>query len=516
MKKTAALALFILLLVMTAGTASGETGGGKAYSPIGTVVKDETVYVNLAGDGTVQQMSVVNRLETPEDGTYTDYGSYKQVTNLTNEAIPNVNGDKISWNLDADAQGFYYQGALQGGEPPFLFAVKYTLNGADTQAKDLIGKSGAVKMTLKALPNAKAKEYYRKNYMCQIQAELDLDKCGNIDAPKGNSVVAGKTRTVSFMALPEKEAEFTIGLDARDFAFGGFTITALPFDAGKMIDVDTKDLNDGIDDMEDGVDDMIDGTEDLRDGLKDLADGMGDLASGAKDARSGLKTYKKGLQDYTGGVSQLYGNAVKIAKGLSDLKANAEDLKNGYAGLKSGVKGVFSALSAGAPPELAGQISYLSDKLDAYGEGLNAFLNGVGSIFAGMDALCDGIKKLDKNGGKLIPGLTSIVNGMGELTDGLTKAASEMKKLPNEVKKLINGQKDLKDGIAEARDKFDDFTMGDASAKPVSFASDKNSVRSVQFIYKTEEIEKDEDEKEAPASADKEKGFFEKFTDLFK
>ena len=51
---------------------------------LAAVEKNEIVYANLEADGSGRQVIVVNRFESDEAQTVTDYGSYDKLTNLTN------------------------------------------------------------------------------------------------------------------------------------------------------------------------------------------------------------------------------------------------------------------------------------------------------------------------------------------------------------------------------------------------------------------------------------------------
>lgn len=55
-------------------------------------------------------MYVVNHLETPADGVYTDYGNYTDIQNLTDSQEPTVKGDEISFTRSKSEKGLYYQG----------------------------------------------------------------------------------------------------------------------------------------------------------------------------------------------------------------------------------------------------------------------------------------------------------------------------------------------------------------------------------------------------------------------
>ncbi len=520
-KKLTAMALGILLAAAPAGIALGLSDSpaaakNTAIAESQTVSKDETVYFKLDASGALMGTDVVNRIDTPAAGSYTDYGTYTSVVNLANDAKAQVSGDEIIWQLEADPKGFYYQGTLSDAQPPLLVAVTYMLDGQAITPTDLAGKSGKVAIHVEAKPNSTANQSYVTNYFTQFQASLDLDRCQDIDAQGATTILTGRSKSFAYTVMPGKSASFTISFMTDEFSFDGFTMTAMPFDQKAMTGIDTEGMREDIDKMADGAQKLVDGTEELRDGLKELADGVDKMADGAADAKSGLSTYRGGVKDYTYGVATLSAKAKDIAAGLKELAANGKALKANYDQLNAGVDGLLAAMAPLAPPETAGQIPVLRAKLTAYGQGLGSYTDGISQIAAGMKAFSDGLSKLKGGSPELLSGLGQIINGMSSLSNGLATTSKEMAKLPDEVQKLVDGQTEFKDGIEEAGKTFDQFDFGNnPDAAPVSFVSDRNHPRSVQFIYKTGEIAAAE-EREQTQQTPRDKGFFEKLADLFR
>ncbi len=520
-KKIAALLLSLLLVAAPAGIAAGLSAGPveaanavKAEPQV--VTKDETVYFSLDASGALAGAEVVNRIDTPVAGSYTDYGSYSAIVNLTNGAKPNVSGEEITWQLDADPKGFYYQGTLAGAQPPMLVAVTYTLDGQAIAPADLAGKPGRIAIHVEVTPNNEANQAYVKNYFGQIQASLDLDRCRDIEAQGATVILNGRSKSLAYTMMPGKSLSFTIQFTTDEFSFGGFTLTAMPFDQKAMTGIDTAGLREDIDKMADGAQKLVDGTEDLRDGLKQLASGVDKLADGASSAKSGLSTYRGGVKEYTNGVAALSAKAKEIAAGLNELAANGKGFKANYDKLSGGVNGLLESILPLAPPDMAKQIPDLQDQLTDYGKGLGSYMDGITQIAGGMQAFSDGLAKLKGGNPELLSGLGQIINGMSSLSDGLASASKEMAKLPGEVQKLVDGQTEFKEGIDKAGETFDKFDFGnDPDAAPVSFVSERNHPRSVQFISRTAEIVLP-DEKEPAQQSVQEKGFFEKLADLFR
>ena len=120
MKKSLIWALALLLALPA--LAMGE----EAPAPL---VKDETVYAMLDASGAAQNVLVVSRIETPEEGRYVDYGAYEQIAAMVSGVTPVVEGETIAWELPADEAGFYSVGTPSEAELPVTLEVVYALDG---------------------------------------------------------------------------------------------------------------------------------------------------------------------------------------------------------------------------------------------------------------------------------------------------------------------------------------------------------------------------------------------------
>jgi hypothetical protein len=88
--------------------------------------------------------------------------------------------------------------------------------------------------------------------------------------------------------------------------------------------------------------------------------------------------------------------------------------------------------------------------------------------------------------------------------------------MPAAAEDLVTGETQLKTGIDSAGDAVSSFVYSDTGSKQVSFVSDRNAnVRSVQFIFKTDELKAAPSPAEETIQAPEEKGFFKKLFSLF-
>lgn len=109
--------------------------------------KNETVYVNMASNGEVTSKVVTDWLHTDKVQTYiddkTDLSDIKNVKSNV-EPVKNKDGS-YRWNMEST--DLYYRGTTDK-ELPVNFKITYYLDGKETEAKDIAGKKGQVKMVV--------------------------------------------------------------------------------------------------------------------------------------------------------------------------------------------------------------------------------------------------------------------------------------------------------------------------------------------------------------------------------
>ncbi len=457
-----------------------------------TVVKDETVYVTLTSTGEAKETIVVNRLEAGKLGSYEDYGSYSDIVNLSGGESPVQDGDKLTWNLDAYPEGFYYQGKVENGQIPFHMTVSYALDGEPISPEELAGKSGKVEMTLSIKTNPDAQTYFQNNFMCQVQVPLDLSMASDVAAPGAMAkVISGKTATLAYMAMPGSEAEYTVSFIAKEFHMDSIMATCSQSDVSGILGTDLNTIRDGINQLKDGQDQIISGTQQLKNGLGSLGTGVGQLKDGANSIKSGADGLASGLHQYADGLEQSIADLAPIIQALEGAAQNPPD----FDGLKTGLAGILGSMGQLAMQLPDGQekvqILQSIQGIQTQLEGMSGQLEQFQTLFGQLSALADDLGKMDdavSAGKELAAGADGLAAGVGELRDGLSSLHSNILGLPGQVQKLIDGQTGIRNGIQEATSVFDQFgNLGEGEI--VSFAAPGKIVpRSVQFLLTTDAI----------------------------
>jgi X-X-X-Leu-X-X-Gly heptad repeat protein len=521
--------------------------GALLISPTATVTaapspiqKDENVFAILATDGSLKSAYIVNDYE-PSAPQLEDYGDYTGVTNLTDDKYIALEGDKVS-SHDAVTS---YEGVLDTAKAkkafPWNVSITYTLDGKKQDASQLAGKSGAIKINIKADKNESADALFYDHYALQISLSLNKEKCTSITAKDATIVNAGADKTLSFNKMPGKSADYTIEFTATDFEMGAISLNAVPL----SMTLDTSEF-----------DKMTDEFKPLTDAITKLADGSSELSNGAKQLQTGLDrlategvTLRKGSSDILSALKQIADNL----KGIDQLTAEigkVEQLKTGSDAFKQGLQQVNEGLKQlgkddeqtqqllayiqqayAQDPSVMGLLQLYNGKMQALNQQLSPALDQLNTSYTqindGITAIATSIAQLSKLQ-ELVTGLNTLATeyakfdtGIQAYTGGIVDVKSGYTKIQSAITQLSDGLNTMKNetsGIdTQVKDKItaavDSFTGGTYEIK--SFASPKNTnTASVQFIMRTDSITIPEKPAENKQEAPK-KNVWEKLLELF-
>lgn len=227
--------------------------------------------------------------------------------------------------------------------------------------------------------------------------------------------------------------------------------------------------------INDGVNAMANGIGQGGDMLSQFKEGVNALNSNYAELQNGIAAYTGGADSLSAAYGEIHQGILQLNEGAGQLNAGAQELKN-----KGG------ELYAGADA-LRGGITEVSGGLSELSLGTGGLLSGAAELKSGAEQLSSGTKEL--------------AEGASELHDGTSELRSETKNIDTDMDEEI--QKML-----------DEYRSSDFEY--VSFTDKRNTnVNSVQFVIRTENVEKQEvivpEEKEEI----KEEGFFDKLVGLF-
>ena len=343
------------------------------YGDINPNNKEENVYINLKDDGSVEGIYVVNEFNVGAQKTITDYGKYSSILNLSTEDNIKMDGDKVTFKTD-DSGMFYYQGNVDSTKIPWDITFSYYLDDKEIQASDLAGKSGKLKIEVSIKDNKDMEDTYFDNYLLQMTASLDSEKCKDIISEEATIANVGETKQLTYTILAGSETDITIETNITDFEMSPITINAVP-------------MNIAIDDID--VSDLKDNLIELKDGIEKIDDGSGKLYDGSKTLSSASKTLLDGTSSLASGVEKLESGSKTLKEVMNKLEANSSSLTNGSKEVLDALNKINSALDSLATA--SSQIQTLVDGSNEYATNMQKLADGNNEIYKEVNPILDSI-----------------------------------------------------------------------------------------------------------------------------
>lgn len=248
-----------------------------------TYASDETVYVNLDHYGGIQDIRVVKGVATNGVDWVEDLGDYQEVLPMTTRLTPEQEEGRLVWDVrDLDSDRFYYECVMdpaQAAALPWTFDVSYQLNGKPVEAMDCAGAEGLVSITIHAIPNANALQYYQDNLALMVATGVDLDETTSIQAPGAQIQAMGNYKMVAFMAMPGAEETFQLQVGSKAFESTGLVMMMVPGTLEQLETIaDLRELKDKTEDAE----------EDMYHSMRELLAMMTGMQGGLRSIQRGL------------------------------------------------------------------------------------------------------------------------------------------------------------------------------------------------------------------------------------
>lgn len=206
------------------------------------VSKNETVYVNLDAEGKVINKTVTDWLHTDTAQTYIDdISDLNNIQNVKDDIVPVKNSDgSIRWNMQNT--DLYYRGSTER-ELPVNFKISYYLNGKETTAEKIAGKSGQVKMVV-TMNNESSREVEINGKKTTIYTPfivaggmiLDESVFSNVTVENGKTIGDGSKEIALLIGTPGLKESLNLS-DEILKQLGGFDFTStytITFDTQKF------------------------------------------------------------------------------------------------------------------------------------------------------------------------------------------------------------------------------------------------------------------------------------------
>ncbi|MDO4168995.1 MAG: hypothetical protein Q4D45_03760 [Lachnospiraceae bacterium] len=437
-------------------------------------------------DNYLLQISMTMDMEKTEhlkakDATLADVGGDKQIGYMV------MPGKDANITLSADVKDFEMEG-IQISAVPFSMAID--LPDTDSMTDDMKKLSDAI-------------------------GQLNS---GTKELAKGVDSLNSGTG-----ALAQGTAQFVQGLNTLDGQSGNLVAASAKIDSA--LNTISQSIS-GIDmGSLDQLGTLCNGMNQMAGSLDQLASGLGGIESAYANGYANLKGAINNILEISqsrlnevkenypddatvGELVESYQAAKRVKSVYQDEKNKLEkpmqigELESGIRKTSSGLKQMSSQLKDASGKtdmkksmqQLSSGMSTLSKNYSQFHNGLKAYTGGVGKLAQAGESLAQGAYRLSE-------GTKKLNQGTGQLADGTNQLHINTKDMPKEVQKQI-------DDAVKEYDKSD--------FKPVSFTSNKNKdVEQVQFVLKTEKIEKQE-VKKVKAQENTDTSIWTKIKNLFK
>lgn len=399
------------------------------------VTKDETVYTNLAPDGTVVKVNVTDHIHSAmPEVRIRDITNLKNVKDTRTDLSPVTEQGEMFW--DMSSTDLYYAGNSEQA-PPINVKIRYTLDGKELSADQIKGKSGDITIDV-AVENNIEKIYNGVSYRCPLMLMggmiLPIANFDNIKVTNGLILGDGERQVVFFMGIPGMDeslglsdlggelkdmvpdySHFTVTAKAEEFTLGNIMMAGVPFSSIRAL----------------GGEELYESLEGIKGVMTDIDAVMASVAGlGVQDLIQmiyGDATQAQQLLNAVSDAQSLYQENQALILALSDF-ASEENLQK----MEDLLTDIQNIDTSGIQPLVDSQI-------------YQQWLNWLSSLGGGIGSTAD-----------LLRDLQEVKPVLDQLNEALAKpeVASAMENLPETTARLKN----LVDAMNNSQELFDRMT----------------------------------------------------------
>ena len=440
MNKRITSGLLALLLALGCALPTSAAGLDASY--------DETYYATLDYYGGLQDSSVVKSYRLNGQASVTDYGTYDEVVNLSDQTQPVVEGGRVVFTPQAGTSGkFYFEGKTKRPyeELPWTISLSYKLNGAPILAEDLAGKTGLVEIILDITPNPRAGAYAKQNLVLTAATAFNDDDITSLEAPGAEVQLLGNLRTVLFAVLPGEEQHFSIRVGSDAFESAGIVFLAVPATLQQLDQVARlrevkEETEDSLDAMDASLDIILDTLEGMSGSLSTAAGGLDRLnaARGTVSSRKeDIYAAGDGLHDLDAARAILSGGADGLSQSADQALASLDALSAALGALDR-----YGAVSAQAVEDANVILNDLNAALQDLGPQLEAIRQTVGKLQSDSQKLSTLLAQVEKNDQRAVEVASDLQWNLEYLQDTVEDMEVDLERLERALR-LTTGIKPL-------------------------------------------------------------------------
>lgn len=413
-----------------------------------TVETDESVYINIDYYGAPTNTRIVKGVSLNGHTEFTDFGSYADVYNMSTYDEPVIKDNSVYWKLsDTSKQRFYYECIPTDNvniQMPWNFDVSYKLNGVSVKAEDCAGANGLVEITIHAVPNSYASDYYKNNMMLVCGTGIDMSKALSIDAPGAQIQSVGTYKLVVFMGMPGEESTFTVRIGSDNFENMGMFMFMTPATLSSLDII--SDLKDVKDRLSNSSDSLYSGMSSMLDTMQSMQNGMGTMSSGI----SGINAVRQQLIKDRGTIDPKTDAALTALEKLTgesdSLIPELNNTKDTLVKLNSTTNSILNTLE-----ESGADITEYQTLL----QNIRTSLNNLEDLMDDLD---------DKTGSEWLY-ISELQNDLSNMKKDLKNIQDDMKELSSRIKDLNAMNNAINGAMASVLDKLYDDGNGVISAE---------------------------------------------------
>ena len=399
------------LLLALAMIPGGGGTSAEAWAAPKAVSADETMYVNLDWYGQPEAVNVVKGCSLNGLRSFTDYGTYLNVENMSTMDAPEISGDQVKWNLSQDAgERFYYKCAMdpEQVELAWNFDISYKLNGVPANADELAGASGLVEIHIEAEPNARARLYDRNNMLLAAAVPVDMSKCRSVEAEGAQTQSLGDTTAVVFTALPGEKGDYTVRIGTDSFETVGVILSMFP---GTLEDLEhIKDLKEAKDTWQDAGDELYDSLEQMALSVEDMREGVELAQSGAAAAERARQKWSGAKDSILAGNDQALASLSALSSQMEKMVPHLETAKDAAEVIHSSMNDIVTTLG-----EMQEPLRKLHTRLRGIKSGASGVAEALPELEADMETLLALDAKLQANEQVILTGLSGLQGTLADL-----------------------------------------------------------------------------------------------------
>ena len=295
-----------------------------------SAAKTETIYTNMDYSGNVKKTTVSNHIENTKEGEISDNSLLTNILNVNGSENFTQDDTHVTWY--AKGKDIFYTGTTKEAQP-INIVTKYYLDGKETKAEDIIGKSGKIKIEISLINNS----LLRTNntftpYVVALGTMMDSDTNKNITVTNGKVTDTGTRSMLLAISAPglyeytninefKNLNKVTINYETTDFEINDIYMVASP----KILSELDLEIFDKLDELSTSMNTLSSSMDALEEGAKKLSDGTNSLLTNTGVFNEKLKTASNALTQITNGTTKLVDGIDEMLTTLEDAKAMMED-----------------------------------------------------------------------------------------------------------------------------------------------------------------------------------------------